>query len=71
MGRSVTEEISRPRLERANRLLIESDDRIKCVALDFGFASTTWFHRVFLGVDRITPGKYRHQRRSGKKDGRK
>lgn len=63
MGRNVTEEITRLRLERAKRLLVENDEQIKKLARDCGFPDAAYFHRVFLHVEGITPGEYRRQRR--------
>ncbi len=61
-GRTMTEEIARLRLERAKRLLVESDEPIKQLASDCGFSDPAYFHRVFLQGEGISPGEYRRRR---------
>ncbi len=63
-GRTMTEEITRLRLERAKRLLVQSDEPIKQVASDCGFSDATYFHRVFLQAEKMSPGEFRRQRSS-------
>ena len=64
LGRSMAEEIARLRLERAVRLLVESNERIKRLAQACGFNSAIHFNRVFLKRYGITPGKYRRRHRA-------
>ena len=66
LGRTMTEEIARLRLERAKRLLVESDEPIKQTAHDCGLTDAAYFHRVFLQAEGPTPGEFR--RRRGKQD---
>ena len=61
-GRTMTEEIARLRLERAKRLLVESDEPIKQLASDCGFSDPAYFHRVFLQGEGMSPGEYRRRR---------
>jgi LacI family transcriptional regulator len=61
-GRTMTDEIARLRLERAKRLLVESDEPIKSLARDCGFADVKHFHKVFRAAEGTTPGKFRRLR---------
>jgi len=68
MGRTMTDEIARLRLERAKRLLVESNQPIKQLAMDCGFSDATYFGRVFLQAEGVTPSEFRRQRLSGKEE---
>jgi LacI family transcriptional regulator len=61
-GHTMMEEIARLRLERAKRLLVESDEPVKQVALECSFSNAAYFHRVFVQNEGISPGDYRRQR---------
>jgi LacI family transcriptional regulator len=63
MRRTISEEITRLRLERAKRRLAESDDALKNVAADAGFSSLNHFYRAFVRLEGISPKEYRKQRR--------
>jgi len=62
LDRSIADEISRLRIERAKRLLVETDDSFKALAIDLGFRNADHFYKVFLRVEGITPSKYRNNR---------
>ena len=62
IGRSIAGEITRLRLARAKRQLVESNSPIKTVARDCGFRNADYFHKVFARSEGITPHKYRKQR---------
>jgi len=64
LGRSMAEEIARLRLERAVRLLVESNERIKQLASNCGFNSVNHFNRVFLQRYGIAPLEYRRRHRA-------
>ncbi len=64
MRRTISEEITRLRLERAKRRLAESDDALKNVAADSGFSSLNHFYRAFVRLEGISPKEYRKQRRA-------
>jgi len=59
LGRSVHGEITRLRIERAKRLLVERSDPIKRAALDAGFSSTEHLSKVFRRHVGTSPGDYR------------
>ncbi len=62
LGRSVGEEITRLRVERAKRLLAESNMRMKRLAPEAGFRDAMQMCIVFKRVEGITPSDYRRQR---------
>ena len=61
VGRTMKEEIGRLRLERAKRLLVESDEPIKQLAQDCGFANTEYFATVFVQAAGMSPGEFRRR----------
>jgi len=61
MHRSIADEITRLRLERAKRRLVESDESLKNVANASGFSNPTHFYRAFIRVEGLSPTEYRHQ----------
>ena len=65
LGRTIAEEITRLRLERAKRRLVETGAPMKEVALDAGFPTANHFTKVFSRVEGISPTQYRvdHQQR--------
>jgi len=62
VGRSIAGEITRLRLARAKRQLVESGSLLKTVARACGFRNTDHFHKVFARAEGITPTQYRKQR---------
>jgi LacI family transcriptional regulator len=65
LGRTMTEEIARLRLERATRLLVEGDEPIKQVARACGYGDANYFHKVFINAHGVSPREYRRRHRSG------
>jgi len=59
LGRSILEEINQCHLDRAKRLLKETDLSITAVATAAGFPSLVTMCRVFQRVYKISPGEYR------------
>jgi LacI family transcriptional regulator len=62
VGRSIAGEITRLRLARAKRQLVESSSPLKTVARDCGFRNADHFHKVFARAEGITPTQYRKKR---------
>lgn len=64
MGRSIASEITRLRLQRAKRRMVETDASMKDVALEAGFRTADHFGKVFSRVEGISPTQYRddHQK---------
>jgi len=59
LGRSVYSEITRCRVERAKRLLVETDLPSYRVAGGAGFGSTKTFNRVFRRAGGVSPKEFR------------
>jgi LacI family transcriptional regulator len=64
MGRSIAGEITRLRLQRAKRRMVETDASMKDVAIEAGFRTADHFGKVFNRVEGISPSHYRelHQK---------
>lgn len=61
MGRSPKAEVLRLRLERAKRLLTETDWSLAQIAEKTGFNYGEYLHTVFAQKNGITPGEFRRQ----------
>lgn len=59
VGRTLTEELLRLRVEYAGRLLRETDMKVAAVAMESGFGDHTAMHRAFKQIHDASPGKYR------------
>jgi len=59
IGRTITEEITRFRLEHARKMLERTDLKISTIAQETGFASYGYFCRRFARQFRRTPGEHR------------
>jgi LacI family transcriptional regulator len=64
IGRTIHEELQRVRLERARRLLLETDHSIPRVAEAAGFSSPSYFVQVFRQHTGLTPARFRKQSRT-------
>jgi transcriptional regulator GlxA family with amidase domain len=65
-GRSILSEITRCRLDRAKRLLLETKLPAHGVASSLGFPSTKTFNRTFMRLEGQTPTAFRYQDESWK-----
>ena len=65
LGRTILSEIQRIRLERAKRLLLETDLPLPAVAESAGFGTPSYLVQVFRQNVGITPARYRVQVRTG------
>ena len=63
LGRTVHDEITRARVERVKRRLVETDLPIKAIARDSGFAGLEHLSRVFRQKEGRTPGAWRREQR--------
>jgi LacI family transcriptional regulator len=64
VGRTIHEELQRVRLERARRLLLETDLALSRVAEASGFASPSYLADVFRRSFDLTPARFRRQART-------
>jgi LacI family transcriptional regulator len=61
MGRSIAGEITRLRVERAKRRMVETDASMKNVAIEAGFRTADHFGKVFTRIEGISPSQFREQ----------
>jgi LacI family transcriptional regulator len=61
LDRSIADEITRLRLERAKRLLVETFEPLKSLARSCGFTGPKQMWKVFRRVEGISPGQYRRK----------
>ena len=47
------------KLTNAKRLLVSTDQKISDIALECGFGSASYFSKIFLKTEKITPKEYR------------
>jgi LacI family transcriptional regulator len=59
LGRTIADEITRLRVERAKRRMIETDVPLKDVAMDAGFRTADHFYKVFSRVEGVPPVRFR------------
>ena len=64
LEKTIAGEITRFRIERAKRLMVETDEPLKAIAQDSGFLTSDHFYKVFLRETGVPPSKYRgiHQK---------
>lgn len=67
LNRTVMKEITRCRLDQLKRLLIESDEPIKCLVKQSGFRSGRVLYETFVREEGVSPSAYRTQRWVGGK----
>jgi len=65
VGRTISGEITRLRIERAKRQLVESDVPIKTLASRLGFHDSKRLCETFRRIEGTSPGEYRKSRRIG------
>jgi LacI family transcriptional regulator len=62
MGRTIAEEITRLRLERVKRLLVETDESLKSLSAASGFLDAKQLSKAFTRIEGISPTQYRRER---------
>lgn len=62
VGRSIGDELARKRVERAQKLLAETDAKLHRVASQSGFSGGEHFSRAFTRLVGTTPSDYRRQK---------
>lgn len=55
IGRTIADDITRLRLERAKRRIVETETPMKDVAIDAGFRNADHFYKVFTRIENIPP----------------
>lgn len=64
MGQRMSWFIAARRVEKARKLLDDTDWQVKRIALETGFANPNWFCHVFRAHAGLTPGRYRASART-------
>jgi len=64
VGRSIGEELARKRVERAQRLLAESNEKLHRVAVLCGFSGGEHLSRAFCRLVGLPPSQYRARQRA-------
>ena len=59
-GMTLSEYVNGMRLEKAAEMLAVTDEKVAEIAYAVGFASVTYFNRLFRARFSVTPGEYRH-----------
>ncbi|GAA3413370.1 AraC family transcriptional regulator [Paenibacillus hodogayensis] len=62
-GSTVIEYVHRVRMEKAKRLLVDTDEKMNVVSEMVGYEDVAFFSKLFARVTGTTPGKYREQHR--------
>ena len=70
LRRAVNAEIQRAKIERARRLLAETDLSVDQIARAAGFRTSGYLIRLFSREHGIPPGTYRRKIRGDERDGR-
>jgi AraC-like DNA-binding protein/ligand-binding sensor protein len=61
MGENPSKYLNRLRVEKASRLLLETDMSLSEIAANCCFEDQSWFSKIFKTYTGISPGKYRNQ----------
>jgi len=61
MGENLSKYLNRLRVEKASRLLLETDMSLGEIAACCCFEDQSWFSKIFKAFTGISPGKYRNQ----------
>ncbi|MCL2557217.1 MAG: helix-turn-helix domain-containing protein [Treponema sp.] len=61
MGENLSSYVNRQRVEKAARLLIETDTTLSEIAAICCFQDQSWFSKIFKTFTGVSPGKYRRQ----------
>jgi AraC-like DNA-binding protein len=60
-GKTLTEYLKRYRVDKAKELLVEDERSITWIATEVGFASHSYFDRIFHEITRLTPQEFRRR----------
>ncbi|MCL2175376.1 MAG: helix-turn-helix domain-containing protein [Treponema sp.] len=61
MGENLSKYLNRQRVEKASRLLLDTDMSLAEIAACCCFEDQSWFSKIFKAYTGISPGKYRNQ----------
>jgi AraC-like DNA-binding protein/ligand-binding sensor protein len=63
MGENLSTYLNRLRVEKARRLLVETDLPLSKISLSCGFEDQSWFSKIFKSYSGINPAKYRQKKK--------
>ena len=61
MGENLSSYVNRQRVEKASKMLLETDVALSEIAASCCFQDQSWFSKIFKSFTGISPGKYRRQ----------
>jgi AraC-like DNA-binding protein/ligand-binding sensor protein len=61
MGENLSSYLNRLRVEKASRMLLETDQTLSEIAGSCGFEDQSWFSKIFKSYTGMSPGRYRGQ----------
>jgi AraC-like DNA-binding protein/ligand-binding sensor protein len=61
MGENLSSYLNRLRVEKASRMLLETDQTLSEIAGACGFEDQSWFSKIFKSYTGMSPGRYRGQ----------
>jgi AraC-like DNA-binding protein/ligand-binding sensor protein len=61
MGENLSSYLNRLRVEKASRMLLETESSLSEIAGACGFEDQSWFSKIFKSYTGVSPGKYRSQ----------
>ena len=61
MGENFSQYVNRLRVEKASKMLLETDSPLSEISSACCFEDQSWFSKIFKSFTGISPGKYRHQ----------
>jgi YesN/AraC family two-component response regulator len=64
MGENLSSYLNRLRIEKASRMLLDTDFTLSEIAGSCGFEDQSWFSKIFKSYTGASPGKYRDQNRN-------
>ena len=67
MGITLTEYVTRQRIESAKEMLISDSEEIQDICTRLGFGSQSYFGEVFRKFTKMSPSEYREKRHEDKK----
>jgi LacI family transcriptional regulator len=62
LGRSISDQIQFLRLQRFKRMLLDSKEPVKAVAVQCGFSNFQHLYRAFVRTEGVPPNQYRRER---------
>jgi AraC-like DNA-binding protein len=62
-GKTFSDYVNEIRISEAGRLLVQSEKTIQQISMECGFETLSYFNRIFLNKNKMTPSTYRQKNR--------